>query len=164
MMKRITTILPLLMLFAILGAGMMIPMYPFWVDHDSYGSHKYMVNVKSPKYGALGDGSTDDYASILAAITAAPAGSVIYFPVGDYKLSQTLVITKTLTLKGDGIRGESAALSKTRLIWTQTDGTNGIEPSVAIMIDGLEIQGNSSAGHGILLTQEHLSATLLCGI
>ena len=108
--------------------------------------------VKSPwrdvrAYGATGDGVTDDHAAIVAAIAAASNFDVIFFPIGDYILSETLVIAKQVTLKGGGF-GHSGT-ETTRLIWTQTDGTNGIEPSIAIMIDGLEIRGNTSAGNGI---------------
>lgn len=60
-----------------------------------------VYNVRD--WGAIGDGSTNDKAAIDACIAAAPAGSVIYFPKGNYFLSAALAtITKTLNIKGDG--------------------------------------------------------------
>ena len=48
------------------------------------------LNVKD--FGAKGDGVTDDYAAITAANTAAAAsGNSIFFPVGVYLSSQTLI-------------------------------------------------------------------------
>jgi len=50
-------------------------------------------NVKAAAYGAVGDGVTDDTSALLAAIAAAPAGSVIYFPHGTYITNSALVVT-----------------------------------------------------------------------
>jgi hypothetical protein len=55
-----------------------------------------LLNVKD--YGAAGDGTIDDTAAILAAIAALPSYSaahngianIIYFPVGTYKISDTI--------------------------------------------------------------------------
>lgn len=47
-----------------------------------------IFNVKSPQYGALGDGTTDDTAAIQAAYTAAGvAGGIVVFPPGVYNHS-----------------------------------------------------------------------------
>jgi len=71
------------------------------------------VNVKD--FGATGDGVTDDTAAIQAAIDtavvpgiAAPFtgmlgnGSVIYLPLGRYRISQPLTIPNATTIKGEG--------------------------------------------------------------
>jgi hypothetical protein len=53
-----------------------------------------VVNVKA--YGAAGDGAADDTAEIQAAIdSVAATGGVVYFPVGTYKLSAALTVTRT---------------------------------------------------------------------
>ncbi len=109
------------------------------------------INIKDPPFRAKGDGIADDTTAIITAIAVAPTGSTIHFPVGTYLIYQTLVIDKQITLQGEGIRGESVAVSRTRLEWAQIDGTNGMELSVAMMIDGLEIRGNSFAGHGLFI-------------
>lgn len=84
------------------------------------GNTPKFINVK--KYGAVGDGTTDDTAAIQAAINAAPArvygwssttnrpqnASVIYFPTGTasgagYRVTQRIDIpaTKNICLMGD---------------------------------------------------------------
>jgi len=57
------------------------------------------INVKLPPYNAAGDGVTDDYAAIAAAINDA-AGRTVYFPAGTYMISATLP-TSTSPLLGD---------------------------------------------------------------
>lgn len=57
------------------------------------------INVKS--FGAKGDGVTDDYTSITAAITAA-AGKVLIFPAGVYRTSQQIFFKESNSI----IRGE----------------------------------------------------------
>lgn len=61
-------------------------------------------NVRA--YGAVGDGVTDDRAAIQAVISAAPAGSAIFFPAGTYKLTAPLVDAGSghdrITLLGTG--------------------------------------------------------------
>lgn len=49
------------------------------------------VNVK--EHGALGDGITNDFAAINAAITAATSQSVIFFPAGVYQISGSIDLT-----------------------------------------------------------------------
>lgn len=57
-------------------------------------------NVK--KYGVVGDGVADDTAAIQALLDKASPGDVIYFPVGNYKISSGLTINqKMITLRGD---------------------------------------------------------------
>lgn len=75
-------------------------------------------------YGAVGDGTTNDYAAIDAAIDAVPKGQayndpriseggIVYFPRGKYKINTTLDLSsgetvdghrQGLHLKGDGIQ------------------------------------------------------------
>jgi len=58
------------------------------------------VSVKD--FGATGNGSTDDYAAIQAAITAS-AGKALYFPPGVYKVSAKLVLADySLSIVGAG--------------------------------------------------------------
>lgn len=82
---------------------------------DSHGGifHSWslpeVINVKSAKYGAKGDGSTDDTAAITAAIADAIAisgdadGQVVFFPPGVYMISSTITLTNRVRLLGSGI-------------------------------------------------------------
>jgi hypothetical protein len=69
-------------------------------DHTQYAQKARLpINVKD--YGATGNGTTDDYTAIAAAITAAPAGSEVYFPPGTYRIASQITINKSLFLLGD---------------------------------------------------------------
>lgn len=63
-----------------------------------YDTGGQMCNVEA--YGAVGDNSTDNYAAIIAAIDACPEGGIVYFPMGQYRISQTIVLDKPVTLRG----------------------------------------------------------------
>lgn len=55
------------------------------LDYLIYGHGLGVFNVKDPRYGATGNGTTDDTAAIQAAINAAAAANgVCYFPPGTY--------------------------------------------------------------------------------
>lgn len=60
------------------------------------------VSVKD--FGAVGDGVADDTAAIQAAIDAVAAGGEVRFPVGTFKITSTLSITKSISLVGEGGR------------------------------------------------------------
>lgn len=64
------------------------------------------VNVKD--FGAKGDGSADDTASIQAAASAAGAGGSIYFPSGVYKTTSTITLNN-VGIVGDAVRSNNAA-------------------------------------------------------
>jgi len=59
------------------------------------------VDVRA--YGAKGNGSTDDTVAIQQALTAAPAGGTVFFPVGRYRVTAELVIGKPVSLLGLGL-------------------------------------------------------------
>jgi Pectate lyase superfamily protein len=59
------------------------------------------VNVKN--YGAVGNGSTDDTASIQAAIDACPQGGTVGMPFGTYRITSSLVIDDAISLVGAGV-------------------------------------------------------------
>lgn len=66
-----------------------------------------MVSVKDFPFRAVGDGVTDDTASIQAAIDAVHiAGGTLMLPSGIYKLNGTLIFTSGVNVQGDG-RGVS---------------------------------------------------------
>ena len=57
---------------------------------------KLRESVSVKDFGAVGNGSTDDTAAIQAAITA-NGGKVIFFPVGTYKITSTILISAAST-------------------------------------------------------------------
>lgn len=51
----------------------------------------FVANVKEDIYGAVGDGVTDDRASVVSALNALPAnGGAVLFPAGVYRISSTV--------------------------------------------------------------------------
>lgn len=62
----------------------------------------WMINVQDAPYYAVGNGSTDDYAAIQAAIDAAPSGATINLPGKNYLITQRLSIPlgSGITLQG----------------------------------------------------------------
>lgn len=72
---------------------------------DALGSiTNVFYNVKSPEYGATGDGATDDSTPIQAAITAAgnAGGGIVFFPKGNYRVTQKLTVPVDVSLWGVG--------------------------------------------------------------
>ena len=63
-------------------------------------------NVRLAPFSATGNGSTNDTAAIAAAIAAAAAagGGEVYLPAGTYKITSTLAINSSITLRGEGQR------------------------------------------------------------
>lgn len=55
-------------------------------------------------YGAIGDGTTDDRASIQAALDAAKAvgGGIVFLPAGTYLIKRPLILSSKVTLQGAG--------------------------------------------------------------
>jgi hypothetical protein len=67
-----------------------------------------VIDVKSR--GALGDGIADDAPAIQQAIDAAPAGSVVFFPVGTYFVKSPLALRSGITLLGEGNRENTSLI------------------------------------------------------
>lgn len=108
-------------------------------------------NVKDPAYGAVGDGSTNDTAAIVAANAAAVvSGGTVYFPHGTYLCDVgTLKIDSGSYLAWVG-DGDGAAVLKANaagtgaLLEISTTGRN-------VLIDRLRFLGNGltgASGHG----------------
>lgn len=74
-------------------------------DEANWGVYQ-LTSVKA--FGATGDGSTDDYAAIAAAIvylsSGVNGGGELFFPKGNYLASQTIYVPQSVTLLGEGRR------------------------------------------------------------
>jgi hypothetical protein len=80
-------------------------------------------NVKSPTYGATGNGTTDDTTAINAATTAAGAagGGVVYFPPGTYIISAPIVGKDKVRFVGAG-QAATTLKAKSTFAPTVSDG------------------------------------------
>jgi hypothetical protein len=111
-----------------------------------------MVNVKD--YGAVGDGATNDTAAIQAAVNAAPStGGIVYFPIGNYKITSAITWAGKSSLRITGARsGQDATNKATRLV-CETVGIAMLDgrDSLHCHIDGLLLDGNAKAQYGIRL-------------
>lgn len=87
------------------------------------------VSVKN--YGAIGDGTTDDTASVRAAVTAAYPGGQVYFPDGRYKVAGSIADFWRVDHDGPGVI---------------TDGTNDFRPSPRYFGDTNTLWVNSATG------------------
>jgi hypothetical protein len=110
-----------------------------------------VYNVKSPTYGALGDGSHDDTVAIQAALNAANAagGGVVYLPAGQYKISSALTMYNRITLRGDGDY-------VTNIVQTNTAAHGLVGASlIYVIIEHLRLTGpGTGTGEGINFTTE----------
>lgn len=110
-------------------------------------------------YGALGDGVTDDCASIQAAIDAAEAagGGVVFFPAGIYLLDSSHPVETGVALNIDDdnvyLEGVGRGISKIRLGDDLNISLINFQGVVGGGISKLEIDGNrlnqSANSHGI---------------
>lgn len=92
------------------------------------------INVR--KYGAVGDGTTNDQTAITNAIAATPAGGVLYFPEGTYLVSTTVSVNKAITIQGTG----NSRIKVTGNISAFTLNSNNVN------IDFLNFHGSGKAG------------------
>jgi len=104
------------------------------------------------RYGAAGDGATDDTAAFISAHSALPAaGGKITVPAGSYLITGEVEFTKRTILEGVGFSNADAILGATTLIKEATVATNLLTLSATgCVIRDLTIQGQSgNSGDGI---------------
>lgn len=121
------------------------------VTAGTLSGYQQVFNVKSPRYGAVGNGVTDDNVALQAALTAAGiSGGVVYCPPGVYITGQLLQIGSNTTLCGDGM-GISTIRMKNASSPTQVGTLTGISvlvttlggtPSSNVVVRDLTIDGN----------------------
>lgn len=69
-----------------------------------------LYNVQ--RYGATGDGTTDDTVAVQAAFAAAAAATrpgTVHFPVGSYVITDKITVGKNVSICGSGASGRSTA-------------------------------------------------------
>lgn len=112
-----------------------------------------VTNVKD--YGATGDGVTDDYAALVAAFTAVPAGSTIFFPDGTYNIG-----TNILTLPGKRITIVGTSNMKSGASGSTITGS-GTHTVKTLVYDG--VGSFDSFGQGTVIRQLTILNTAASG-
>lgn len=120
---------------------------------------KLRESVSVKDFGAVGDGVTDDTAAIQAAVTAARH---VYFPVGIYKTSSTITVTKTCRLSG-AVSSFADTTSGAVISYAGTGAAVSITPVTKIynsVVENLVIQAagtalTSATAIGLLLTSSN---------
>lgn len=98
------------------------------------------VNVKASPFNAKGDGVTDDTAAITAALAALATGGALVFPLGTYKITAALAITKACTI----FSCEGATVTQA----TTGQGAFTITAS-HVLLDGLTVVGPQYASQNV---------------
>lgn len=95
------------------------------------------VNVRD--YGATGNGTTDDYVALQAAITAAQATNAsLYIPEGTYYYTSALTISDALVITGDGYGSQ--------LKPNIASGNNIFINSSNVLVEKIRMEGVSPGG------------------
>lgn len=124
-----------------------------------------VYNVK--EFGATGDGVTDDYAEIQAAINAIPAGAsgefaaTVYVPAGTYRTTQMITITRRGLIfcgAGGGINGPTVIRPDAGVNGILVTATGGPPPDTyglwAIIRDlGVWAAGKTTQACGVSMTR-----------
>jgi parallel beta-helix repeat protein len=115
-------------------------------DGSAWGFGEFF-NVRD--FGAKGDGATNDYTAIQAALTAAASagGGVVFFPEGTYMIGTVLTVSNNTTVAGVGASS----------IIKQTAGFNGpaiqnndtVSGNTTICLRDLKVDGNKQNGVNI---------------
>jgi len=118
-----------------------------------------IFNVKD--YGAVGDGVTDDTASIQSAMSDAQTagGGIVFFPIGTYCISDELYVYQipvSLVGVGSGWNAwlQNVATNISVLKWTGSSGKAMIHyktVNTSFKIDSIKLDCNDSASVGMLL-------------
>lgn len=111
-----------------------------------------VINVKD--FGAIGNGTTDDTAAVQAAIAAisesqSRRGATLYFPRGQYKLTDTLTITSFATDNAINIALIGEGWLSTWLDFSSMTGTKDgiyVPNDQQVSIRGFFVKGSNSSG------------------
>lgn len=103
-----------------------------------------VYNVKSPQFGAVGDGVTNDQAAIQAALAAASAagGGVVFFPKGTYLTTSAIPLDNLVSMVGVGADQCVVTVnSSTERVFQLLSSVNADAPFV---VSGLTFQASQS--------------------
>jgi hypothetical protein len=101
------------------------------------------ANTYVKKFGAKGDGITDDTTAFKQAISAINGGGTLILPAGNYVLKDTIVITKPVTIVGTGFATQIyGATNKTLFQFVNVNnsairdvylGSNATQPGISLI-------------------------------
>lgn len=123
-----------------------------------------VINIKS--FGAVGDDSTDDTASIQAAIDSVAAGTraTIYVPDGIFCINSPIKLKQDITFKGNGIGSiikEGANFHGDSLLHTAP----AAPAQTNIIVDGVELRGlKNKAVSGVKFVDAYWGTVKNCRI
>jgi len=111
-------------------------------------------NVKSPQFGAIGNGTADDSAAVAAAVSAAisAGNTVVYLPAGTYRIGSPVPLLGPVTFQGAG--GDATVLKLANGVndylvkFAQASGAITRARFADLQINGNA--ANQTAGGGIL--------------
>ncbi|HYH82393.1 MAG TPA: glycosyl hydrolase family 28-related protein [Longimicrobium sp.] len=149
------------------------------VEGVLYDKGGAVFNVKHSDFGAVGDGTTDDTLAIQAAITAATLqlsnnaatavsakGSIVYFPMGIYKISSTLHLSSGVSIRGAGMRTTQLkfylSTGDDGLVWDQGNETSPYHvgaflEDIDLMTAGRDTTGQSARDLVVLQSWQSFS-------
>lgn len=107
-----------------------------------------MINVLA--HGVVGDGVTDTTTAIQTLINNTPNGKIIYFPRGQYKITEPIIIPRDLTLLGTDATYSGGAILRFELNATHLKGVGCIQIASGvrdIRLKNLYIRDYKSATH-----------------
>lgn len=108
------------------------------------------IRVNVSDYGAVGDGVTDDFVAIKAALAATPVGGTLYFPSTRYftTYKDHTVEANYLVIDKNGIKFEGDATLENFLIYIK--GTYGAPVSIAATIPEGASTFSTATAHGLV--------------
>ena len=116
-----------------------------------------VLNVR--KFGAMGDGVTDDTAALQAVFKKVNNGQVIFFPSGKYLIKDTLRLNDRFGVQirmNGGFRSDGSRTADCRGIFWDANGLQDrpmmlISNCGQIFFDGLKLDGGGRAQDGLIL-------------
>lgn len=123
---------------------------------EAFGSLTGLVfNVKSPAYGAVGDGVVNDQSAIQAALADAVAagGGTVFFPKGTYLISTAIEWSHLVNILGVGA-GQSVLTTNSGINARHITWTSGSAQSQPLTIQGMAFSA----------TQVNTGSQLYCNV
>lgn len=145
----------------------------FAADERTFMSVTELVS----RYGAVGDGVTDDTAALQAAIDAiGDAGNVLYLPAGIYRTTSALRILNKDNVRIQGVSARLNAIAEEDGACIRNEGTGyalevindtgGAAVNVGIWLDGIHLRTNNGATHALRISacnKVHLTDCIVTG-